>query len=382
MSAALELASRGWRVKVLDPGPIPQPLAASSDISKVMRLAYGADEVYTILAEEARQKWREWNQDLARRGEAPLYHETGILILTEREIQPESFEDTSLRLLSQRGEAVERVDPRVLERRFPAFRHRFRDGFYHSQSGYCEAARAIEYLVRCARGAGVELVTGAMESLLVTSGKVRGVRDRQARDHLADRVVLAAGAWTPKLVPELAGLLNPTAHPLFYLRPRAPERFHPPQFPVFTADITRTGFYGFPLSRSGVVKIGNHGPGLAADPDSDRTVPELEQDRLKQFLDEWLPDLADATIESSRLCWYCDTGDGDFWIAQDPQRDGLVVAAGDSGHAFKFAPVLGRIVADAVEERDNPYLARFRWRPGVSISRPREAARWHGGEWR
>ena len=69
---------------------------------------------------------------------------------------------------------------------------------------------------------------------------------------------------------------------------------------------------------------------------------------------------------------YSDSWDGHLWIDRDPQREGLVVAAGDSGHAFKFAPVLGSIIADALEEKTNP---RFRWRPNVKPPKSEEAAR-------
>ena len=62
-----------------------------------------------------------------------------------------------------------------------------------------------------------------------------------------------------------------------------------------------------------------------------------------------LPALADAPIVHRRMCLYCDTFDGDFWIDHDPERPGLVVAAGDSGHGFKFAPILGALIADVVE---------------------------------
>lgn len=380
LSAALELAARGRRVTVLDPGPIPHPLAASTDISKVMRLAYGADELYTSLAEEARFKWLRWNEERRRQGKPPIYHETGILILTEAPMEPGGFEYESWQLLLKRGHAPRRIDPAKLAEQFPAFRHRFRDGFFHALGGYVESAAAIAEMAERAVAAGVELITGRrVRSLLVQGGEVRGAIDEAGERYYASSVVLAAGAWTPLLLPELARILAPTAHALFYLRPRFPERFLAPRFPVFTADITRTGYYGFPASRDGLVKIGSHGPGLFLGPDSERSVPQGEMERLQQFLREWLPDLADAPISSSRLCWYCDTPDGDFWIAADPERRGLVVASGDSGHGFKFAPVLGRIVADAVEGQASPYLERFRWRPQLGAARFREAARYSGG---
>jgi glycine/D-amino acid oxidase-like deaminating enzyme len=111
-------------------------------------------------------------------------------------------------------------------------------------------------------------------------------------------------------------------------------------------------------------------------PDSaERVVTKAEENQLRDFLVTNLPPLADAPIVYTRICLYCDTNDGDFWIARDPQRPGLVIAAGDSGHGFKFAPVLGEIIADAVEENANPFLQKFRWRPEVQRGVEKEAAR-------
>jgi sarcosine oxidase/L-pipecolate oxidase len=72
--------------------------------------------------------------------------------------------------------------------------------------------------------------------------------------------------------------------------------------------------------------------------------------------------LADAPVAATRVCLYCDTFDTSFWIDRDPGHPGLIVAAGDSGHGFKFAPVLGGLIADVVEGRSNPWTARYRWR--------------------
>ena len=89
----------------------------------------------------------------------------------------------------------------------------------------------------------------------------------------------------------------------------------------------------------------------------------------------YLPELAEAPLAFTRQCFYCDTWDGHLWIAPDPARPGLVVAAGDSGHAVKFAPVGGDVLAAAVEGRPNPLLALFRWRPEVRGGGGQEASR-------
>ena len=121
------------------------------------------------------------------------------------------------------------------------------------------------------------------------------------------------------------------------------------------------------------MKIGHHGAGRRIDPDAPRLVLPSEVARARKFLRERLPALADARIRGTRLCLYCDTFDGDFWIDHDPRRRGLIVAAGDSGHGFKFAPVLGPLIADIVERAPNPWAGRFRWRARERDAR--EAAR-------
>ena len=80
VTAAIELKNRGHQVVLIDPGPLPHPLAASTDISKAVRAAYGADDVYTDLAERSIKLWREWNREFG----VELYHETGALFLRQR----------------------------------------------------------------------------------------------------------------------------------------------------------------------------------------------------------------------------------------------------------------------------------------------------------
>jgi glycine/D-amino acid oxidase-like deaminating enzyme len=153
----------------------------------------------------------------------------------------------------------------------------------------------------------------------------------------------------------------PIAQDLFHFRTGLVERFQPPLFPVFTADVGRTGWYGFPAKTDGTIKIANHGPGRRIDPSGERVVQADSEVKFRRFFADTFPDLAPAPKIYERVCFYCDTFDGDFWIDRDPQHEGLVVASGGSGHAFKFAPVIGPLIADVVEGL-NPAAARTAWR--------------------
>lgn len=381
VTAALELNARGHRVSLFDPGPLPHPLAASTDISKVIRMEYGPDEGYMALVEEAREGWLAWNEEWMAAGSEPLYHETGVLITSREPMAEGGFEYESWRMLLQRGHTPERMDTDTISQRYPAWSTgRYIDGFFHSKGGYAESGRVVEALARTAEREGVTLhADRKVAGLLEKDGRVVGLRDDKGGEVRADEIVLAAGAWTGKMVPHLARCIRATGHPVFHLKPKARDDFASERFPVFTADVARTGYYGFPVNRDGIVKIANHGVGTPIDPDAPRAVSERDENKLHEFLEETFPSLADAPVVFTRLCLYADTQDEDFWIARDPERKGLTVASGGSGHGFKFAPVLGRLVADAVEGKGNEWLETFRWRPDLALERGREAARDHGG---
>jgi sarcosine oxidase / L-pipecolate oxidase len=374
VTAAIELKKRGHQVTLIDPGPLPHPLAASTDISKAVRAAYGTDKEYTAMARRSIDLWREWNEELG----LELYHEVGALFMRHEKMRPGDYEYESLKLFERRGDKAERINSAQLRERFPAWNaEQYQDGILEPEAGYAESGRVVEALVGRARSLGVDLHEGSRFSKLDEGGdRVKGVVLDNGERTAGDVVVMAAGAWTPYVLPFTRNFFRATGHPVFHLKPHQPELFAPERFPVFGADVSTTGYYGFPLSRDGVVKIANHGPGREMSPESsERAVTADEEGNLRAFLSETFPALADAPIVYTRICLYCDTHDGHFWIAPDPERPGLVVAAGDNGHGFKFAPVLGELIADAVEEKPNPLLKKFRWRPEVSSGASKEAAR-------
>ncbi|HSR41492.1 MAG TPA: FAD-dependent oxidoreductase [Longimicrobiales bacterium] len=360
-AGALELASRGWEVRLLDPGPLPHPDAASTDISKIVRMDYGADGFYADLAASALEAWRRWNAEWG----VPLYHEDGFLVLAGDHGGPGSYESDSWETLTERGVPLERIDPDLLRRRFPAWNaERFPGGYLNPRAGWAESGRVVTRILDAARDAGASVESGLrVVEVFEAEGRVAGVRTSDGGQHDAGLVVVAAGAWTPSLLPHLREVMWATGQPVLHFRVQEPGRWQPPAFPPWAADIANTGWYGFPALDDGTLKVGHHGRGRRTDPDGALVVEAEHEARCRRFLRDALPALADAPLIASRLCLYCDTFDSDFWIDRDPDREGLVVAAGGSGHGFKFAPVLGGIIADAAEGRENRWAPRFRWRP-------------------
>ena len=293
-------------------------------------------------------------------------------------MKPGGFEYETLRLLNERGHRVERMTTDKVRLRFPAFNaERFRDGIYDPEGGYAESGHTVSLLLQRALEAGVQVREATRFAALdERNGGVAGVRLQDGSRIEADAVVAATGSWTPHLFPFTAGFLRATGHPIFHLRPNDLAPFHRDRLPMFGANITQTGYYGFPATSDGVVKFGLQGPGREMSPDSTERVVTQDQERgLREFLSWAFPAIATAPIVYTRICLYCDTNDGDFWIAGDPDRSGFFIAAGDSGHGFKFAPLMGELIADCVEEKANPLLHKFRWRPEVGTGLRKEAAR-------
>ncbi len=376
---AIELRRRGHDVVLIDRTALPHADAASTDISKVCRMEYGPDDGYMTLMARAWDGWHAWNDRWVAAGHDPLYHPCGVLMVRRDPMEPGSFEWESYRRLIDRGYRPERLDDDALRARFPAWTTgQYVDGFFHAVGGFAESGRVVERLLDDARRDGVETRTGCGVAAIRRTGDVtNGVVLEDGTPLDAEAVLVAAGCWTQRLVPTLAPFMKATGHPVVHLRPTDPTRFTADRFPVFTADIARTGLYGFPLHpREHVVKVALHDTGAPIDPTAPRVVTDEQIARIRALLAETVPSLADADVVFTRLCAYSDTVDEDFLIARDPDDSGLTVAAGGSGHAFKFAPILGALIADAVEGVANPDLSRFAWNRRVDPDR-REAARFH-----
>lgn len=374
-TGALALARRGHRVRLVDPGPLPHPLAASTDQSKVVRPDYGDDALYTALGVEALEGWRRWN---ARFGErhGRLYHPVGFMLRARDPLDPGGFEARSFAALGARVWPVEWIGADVLARRFPQWKAaNYPHGYLNHGAGWADAERTMKALLGAAGASRrVKVMTDlAAIELIEEGGRIAGLYSAEGERHRADVTVVATGSWIPTLVPDLSPVMRATGHPILVFRAPEPDRWRPPRFVAWAADIARSGWYGFPARGDGTIKIARHAAGVRLPAGAPRVVDEATVDEARAFLAETFPALADAPLVTTRLCAYCDTADGHFWIDRHPDWPGLVVAGGGSGHAFKFAPILGERIVAAVEGRSDDIEPRFRWR--VPASGGREAAR-------
>ena len=362
--ASIELSKRNAHVGIINPDKIPHHLASSTDISKAVRMEYGSDVEYHRMAEQSILKWREWNKILPEE----VYHEVGFLMLCKESIESEyqNFEKTSIQNLKHAGYKSVYLNALGIKEKYPFIDiNNYPYASFNPVAGYAESGKAVHLLANYAKQNGVMIKEGeSVEKLIIEDGICTGVKTSKGHTYHARQVLVAAGAHTPYLVPELAPYIRVTGHSIFWVVPSNKRLFSAPNFSVFTADISNTGWYGFPVHpETGVLKVGKHSKGETLNPISDdRIVKQDEIVEFRSFLSMTFPALAEAPLVYTRKCLYTDTLDGHFWIDQHPDIKRLYVCTGGSGHGFKMGPVVGEITADILEGKDHQFSQRYKWR--------------------
>ena len=358
IAAALELRSRGHNVTVFEQGKVPYEKASSTDVSKGIRRTWyaGDNETYVELVERAALRWRAWEKQF----DTQIYHQTGgLTFLTDFAPGTPMYE--SWKFLRARGATeVQVLSTQEARTRFPQFAFKDEETVvYDPWAGYLESGRAVESLAKIARAEGVQIMENTPVARVEDSSSyVKVFIEDGPMDF--DRVVVAAGVWVGRLLPELGSHLLVTHQHMVLIEVENPGLFSYPTMPVwgFYPDIQ--GWYGFPLLREGYVKVSKEPPGEIVDPDIDRRgTPEFTEQTM-EFLRERIPEMARGKVVGGRSCLYTNTPDDHFVIDWVPGSQRVLVAGGGSGHGFKFGGSIGEIIADALEAKDNPLGKLFR----------------------
>jgi sarcosine oxidase len=363
-AAAWRLARRGQRVLGLDRFDPPHDRGSSHGRSRIIRQAYFEDPAYVPLVLRAMQLWRELERDAAVR----LLTLTGGLMIGP----PDAGVVAGARASAEaNGLAHEVLTAAEVALRFPAFR--LEDGevaLHEPTAGVLFPVACVQAQLTLAARHGAELRTG--EPVVSWEADGGGVRVRTAdRWVRAGRLVLAAGAWTT----DLAGPALPTTverQVVAWFRPRRPERFGGPRFPLFVAHHTgQVAAYGLPGLAGEGVKVGLHHGGQTGLPDRlPREVRPEEIAAIRSALRRRLPEL-DGEPAGAGTCLYTNSPDRHFLVGPPPGSPGVIVVGGFSGHGFKFCPVVGEIVADLVVDGTTAHdIDRFSpARPAVTAAR-------------
>jgi sarcosine oxidase len=222
-----------------------------------------------------------------------------------------------------------------------------------ADAGMLAAARCVAAEVELARRFGGE------KTRVVENCRVRRIDLDANRPTLitetgkivADRLIVTAGPWLPRLVPGLPVALRPERQQVVYFRPADPAPFQPGRFPVFivkgeTKEGEINDYYGMPPFLDMGVKVARHG-GPEVDPDQvDRNVGDEYRAIIRRFLRGYIPALAEAPIDAAEVCLYTVAPDEQFQLGPLPGRTDVIVASPCSGHGFKFSCLIGRILAD------------------------------------
>ena len=340
-SAALShLAQRGARVLGIDRFPPGHDRGSSHGDTRIIRQAYFEHPDYVPLVKRAYTLWT----DLAKRSGQTLYHETGLL-----QVGPHDGHVVQgvLKSAAQHGLSVERLSPTESARRFPGFRiPEPLTAVFEARAGYLRVEDCVRAHAAAAQRSGAELRIG--ETVLEWSAKDSGATVRtDAGTYSAANLIITAGAWAGQLLGDLGVPLEVVRKSLYWFATDAPHYREDRGGPAFLFETPQGEFYGFPEIDSLGVKTAEHTGGLpVADPLTvDRSEDARETARLRAFLTEHVPFVSTRQTRFT-TCLYTLSPDRHFLVDRHPRHRNVAFAAGLSGHGFKFASVLGEVLAD------------------------------------
>jgi sarcosine oxidase len=343
-ATAYEFARRGRRVLALDQFDVPNMLGASVGVTRIIRLAYAEHPRYVPLLRRSYELWR----DLQRVANEQLLFITGGI-----DAGTESSDTIKGSLHSCREHALPHqfMSASDVNRRFPGYcLPSEMVAVYQPDGGFLMSERCVAAHVNAALAHGAE-VHGreCVRGWDVASGHVVVTTDHAQYE--AGTLVVTAGPWTPKTVTRLAQFVTAERQVLLWTQPRKPELFQPACFPIFNMEASEGRYYGFPVHHVPGFKIGKYHhrhESVAAD-SVDRDCHPEDEAVLREGIGRYFPD-ADGPTLAMKVCMFANTPDGHFVIDRHPEADNVIIAAGFSGHGFKFCGVVGEIAVDLATE--------------------------------
>ncbi|MFD1632987.1 N-methyl-L-tryptophan oxidase [Haloplanus ruber] len=349
-ATAYHLADRGIDVLGLERFDIPHTQGSSHGITRIIRRAYYEHPSYIPLIERAYELWDELAEETGR----PVIHRTGSI---DAGPQGNVVFEGSRRSCEEHDIPHEVLTGAELNERFPGYDlpADYR-ALYQEDGGFVVPEQSIIGHTEQAQAAGAEIrAREAVQDWVPTAdGGVRVWTDKAVYE--AERLVLAAGAWNYKLADALSGLAVPERQALAWFQPQTPELFEPETLPVWNIEVPEGRFYGFPVYDVPGFKLGKyHHFDETVDPDDYDTDPgRADEVLLRDFTEKYFPEAAGPTM-SLATCMFTNTPDEHFILDTLPEHPQVTVGAGFSGHGFKFASVIGEILADLTADGDTDH---------------------------
>jgi monomeric sarcosine oxidase len=332
---ALQLARRGQRVILLEAYGPAHSRASSGGETRIIRMGYGTDEIYTRWSQRSLILWKE----LFATTEASLFQGTGVLWLAG----PNDARLGETRAtLSRCKVAFEELDLSLLQRRYPQIgMEGVGAGILEPHSGALMARRAVAAAVAEGIRLNVEFQIAQVQTP-ETSGILDCVKTSGGEKFSAGQFVFACGPWLAKLFPAVLGSrIFPSRQEVFFFGvPAGDRRFVAPALPTWL--FQNEEFYGMPDIESRGLKLASDHHGERVDPDTQSRLPTTEAaEAARKFVARRFPALKNAPITEARVCQYENTCNGDFLIDRHPEMVNVWFAGGGSGHGFKHGPAVG-----------------------------------------
>lgn len=348
-----EITARGGRVLGIEQFGEAHSHGSSHGQTRIIRRAYYEDPGYVPLVERAYQRWYELEQL------------SGKHLLTECDCLSIGSESSELiqgvrRAASQHRLPVESLSPSEVMRRFPAFQlEESQVGLLERQGGFLFVEECVRAYLSLARGQATIKTNEKVLDWKPVNSSVEVTTNKGK--YTAGKVVITAGPWATKLLGRTGAPLRVMRQVMLWFGTSKPEVFRRDRFPVFIADVAGGAFYGMPMIDSVGVKVAQHygAPELAAVEKIDRSVRPEDETGPRAFLKHHLP-AANGPLRQAKTCIYTLSPDRHFIIDRHPDSDRIIFATGFSGHGFKFASVIGEILADMLDEKTTAGIEMFR----------------------
>lgn len=340
---AYMLARRGAPVLLLDAYGPGNGRSSSSGETRIIRMGYGADEIYTRWSHRALELWRQFDQETGAR----VFHRTGVLWLGQ---EGAANVAATLGTLAKVGVPHKTLSRPEIEKRFPQIACEEGEvGVYEPDSGALMARRSVQKVVEEFQRLGGTYQIAEVEAPTGT-GFVPSLASWSGETFRARNYVFACGAWLAKLFPDLLGRrIFPSRQEIYFFGvPSGDRSYSAGNFPTWLD--TTSEMYGIPDIEGRGFKVASDVHGAAVDPDAVERVAGETLPAVRHYVRRRFPALRDAPLIESRVCQYENTSNGDFLIDRHPSSENIWLVGGGSGHGFKHGPALGEYVARLVLE--------------------------------
>ena len=381
LSTAYHLAKAGYpNITLLEKGlTIPSPLSAANDLNKIIRAEY-EDPFYTDLALASIAEWttnplfalhyRQVGYLLGNSAGAPEKSKISLAKALASIEQHPSFKD-QITAINTRDD-IRRIAP-ALDGPMDGW-----TGYFNRLAGYAHSANALRAVREAVKDMGVDIRLGEGVISVKYDGTGRrctGAVTSSGEVYSADVTILTMGASIGNILPEIGRQVTAKSWAVAHVQLTEEEAGRLEGIPVtYARDL---GFFFEPDRETGLLKVSTAGAGytnygggergddgvrISVPPEENNFMPGGEEEAVRKVLREHLPFLAERPLVECKICWCADTADSNYIIDRVPGKEGVVVVAGDSGHAFKMMPLVGGWVKDLLEGHGQQRVGRWRWK--------------------